>query len=106
MNKKEKIKQQRKNAAKLYGNRCKLCLKIFGKGFQFHHIGYRDNELKHSDFKSWYDYTMYIIPIIFGRPDGFALLCKTCHRLVTILQQIKDPDRFERVVSLARRSRK
>lgn len=105
MTQQSEIKQNRQYAAKLFGSKCELCLKKFGKNFQFHHIGYRKGEKKHSDFKSYYEYTKYIIPIIFARPKDFALLCKTCHHLITILQAFNDDVRFERVVYLARRSR-
>lgn len=106
MNKQKEIKQKREDTAKLFGNKCKLCLKKFGKNFHFHHIGYRDNEKKHSDFTSQYEYTIYVMPIIQNVPQAFALLCNTCHHLITILQAFKDNSRFERVVDLARRSRK
>ena len=106
MNKIQIIKEERKQVAKLFDSICKICLKKFGKNFHFHHIRYRKEEKKHSDFKSWYLYNKYILPIIQKMPEKFALLCKTCHQLVTILQAILDDSRFERVVDLARRSRK
>lgn len=106
MNQIQRIKNKRQQIAKLLGDHCVLCLRKFGKNFHFHHIGYRDNEKKHSDFKSWSDYNNYVLPIIEKIPEKFSLLCNTCHRLVSILQAIKDDSRFERVVDLARRSRK
>lgn len=106
MNKQKEIKQKREDTAKLFEKRCELCLKKFGKNFHFHHNGYRNNEKKYSDFTSTYEYTMYVMPIIQKMPQAFALLCNTCHHLITILQAIKDDARFERVVDLARRSRK
>ena len=105
MNKIEKIKIKRKQVAKLLGGKCVLCLKKFGKNFHFHHIEYRDNEKKHSDFASWVNYNEYVLTIIEKIPDKFSLLCNTCHRLVSILQSIKDDVRFEGLVNLARRSR-
>ena len=106
MNKKQKIKLKRKQVAELLGGKCILCLKNFGKNFHFHHIVYRKGEKRHSDFKSWISYNEYVLPIISRNYQRFALLCNTCHRLVSILQSIKDDSRFERVVDLARRSRK
>ena len=106
MNKINKIKLKREQLAKAFGGKCIICLKNFGKNFHFHHIGYRDNEKKHSDFTSWVQYNQYVLPIIENTPAHFALLCKTCHRLISILQSIKSNDRFERVVHLARDSRK
>ena len=106
MNQIQIIKEERKQVAELLGGVCVLCLKKFGKNFHFHHIGYRKGEKKHSDFSSWYLYSLYVLPIIKKIPDKFALLCKTCHQLITILQAINDDLRFERVVDLARRSRK
>ncbi len=105
MNKKDKIKLKRKQVAILLGEKCILCLKKFGKKFHFHHIEYRIGEKKHSDFKSWIEYNEYVLPIIEKLPDKFSLLCNTCHRLVSILQVIKDDVRFEGLVDLARRSR-
>ena len=106
MNKINKIKIKRKKVATLLGGRCILCLKKFGANFHFHHIGYRKDEKRHSDFKSWINYNEYVLPIINKIPEKFALLCNTCHRLISILQVIKDDSRFERVVDLARKSRK
>lgn len=105
MNKIKHIKIKRAQVGALLGNKCNLCLKKFGKNFHFHHIGYRYNEKRHSDFKSWIKYNEYVLPIIQKLPEKFALLCNTCHRLISILQYIKDDARFERVVDLARRSR-
>ncbi len=105
MNQIQIIKNERKKVATLLGGVCVLCLKKFGKNFQFHHIGYRDDEKKHSDFKSWVDYNEYVLPIIPKFPDKFTLLCNTCHRLVSILQAIRDDLRFEGLADLARRSR-
>ena len=106
MNKIDKIKLKRKTVAILLGGKCILCLKKFGKKFHFHHVQYRIGEKKHSDFSSWVQYNEYVLPIVQSIPEKFALLCNTCHRLVSILQSIKDDARFERVVDLARRSRK
>ncbi len=105
MNKTDKIKLKRKQAAQLLGNVCKICLKQSKKNLHFHHIGYQKDEKKHSDFKSWVDYNEYVLPIIINNPNRFTLLCITCHRLISILQSIKDDSRFERVVTMARRSR-
>ena len=105
MTKYKEIKDKRKQVAILLGGKCALCGKSFGKHFNFHHIEYRKDEKKHSDFKSWFDYSEYVLPIISKFPDKFELLCKTCHHLITILQAIKDDIRFEKLVDLARRSR-
>ena len=86
MNKIQKIKIKRKQVASLLGGKCVLCLKKFGKNFHFHHIEYRENEKRHSDFASWTSYNEYVLPIIQRLPDKFSLLCNTCHRLVSVLQ--------------------
>lgn len=106
MNKIDKIKLKRKQVSILLGGKCTLCLKNFGKNFHFHHIQYRIGEKRHSDFTSWMKYNEYVLPIIQKIPEKFSLLCNTCHRLISILQSIKDDSRFERVVDLARKSRK
>lgn len=105
MNKLNEIKIKRKQVAVLLGGKCIICLKNFGKNFHFHHIEYRVGEKKHSNFKSWIKYNEYVLPIIQNFPTKFALLCNKCHRLISILQSIKDDSRFERVIHLARRSR-
>ncbi len=105
MNQIQEIKEKRKKVAKLLGGVCMMCLKKFEKNFHFHHIGYRQEEQKYSDFNSWLLYNRYVLPIIQKTPAKFALLCNTCHHLITILQAINDDSRFERVVDLARRSR-
>jgi len=106
MNQIQIIKEERRQVAALLGGECVLCLKKFGKNFHFHHIQYKENEKKHSDFKSWFHYNNYTLRIIKKCPERFTILCKTCHHLITILQAFNDDSRFERVVDLARRSRK
>lgn len=106
MNRLNEIKLKRRQISILLGGKCVLCLKKFGKNFHFHHIQYRIDEKKHSDFTSWVRYNEYVLPIIEKIPEKFTLLCKTCHRLISILQCIKDDSRFERVVDLARKSRR
>jgi len=106
MNKINKIKLKRKQiTTTLFNGICFICKKQTRKGFSFHHIGYRSDEKKHSDFTSWVQYNEYVLPIICKMPKKFALLCNKCHRLISILQSIKDNSRFERIVDLARRSR-
>ena len=106
MNQIQKIKEERRQVAALFGSVCFVCKKSIRKGMSFHHIEYRDKELKHSDFTSWIEYNEYVLPIIQKIPEKFALLCNKCHRLVSILQMIKSDTRFERLVKLARASRK
>ena len=105
MNQMSIVQQKRKCTAKLFNNICYVCEKKFGGKFHFHHVQYRNGELKYSDFKSWVQYNEYVLPIIQKIPDKFALLCNTCHRLISILQSIRNGDRFERLVKLARESR-
>ncbi len=101
----DSIKQYRKKVSNLFDGHCYICLKKFGKNFHFHHIEYRTEELKHSDFNSFFKYNSYVLPIIETMPDKFALLCHKCHRLLGFLQSIKNDSRFERLVDLSRRSR-
>jgi len=106
MNKLKQIKLKRKQVSILLGGKCIICLKNFGKNFNFHHVGYRLGEKKHSDFKTWIKYNEYVLPVIQNTPVHFTLLCNKCHRLISILQSIKSDSRFERLVNLARDSRK
>lgn len=112
MNQLDKIKLERKQVAKLFDGECNVCIKKFGKGFHFHHISYREEEKTYKDFKdhlnqqqNWIDYTKYVLPIIRKYPDEFALLCQKHHKFVEMLIKLKD-DKFEKLIDLARRSRK
>ena len=105
MTRKHDIQQLRQQAAQLYHNRCYVCHKAYGKQFQFHHIVYLRTDKKHSDFTNWYDYAEYVHPVILADPGRFCLLCHTCHRLVSIMQHIKDDERFSRLVLLTKISR-
>ncbi len=106
MNKLERVKIKRKQLQEKLGGTCYVCQKSKLRGMSFHHIIYRKGGKIHSDFKNWISYNEYVLPIIEKFPDQFALLCITCHRLISILQRIKDNDRFERVIDMSRRSRK
>ena len=106
MNQLDEIKNERRKVATLLGGQCVICLKKFGKGFNFHHIKYKQNEKIHADFNSWLTYNRYILPRIIAELERFALLCKTCHRLVSIMQAINNNARFERLVKLTRDSRR
>lgn len=99
------LRKKRIEAAEALGGRCAICEKKFGKRFQFHHVYYPDGWLVHSDFSSNARYNEYILPKIVTNPEIFRLLCHTCHRLVSIIQSIKDDGRFERLVATARESR-
>ena len=100
-----KIKEKRDETAVLFNNQCTICLKKYGKNFHFHHVYYVEGQKKHSDFKSALDYNEYILPVIADNTAQFELLCRTCHRLLTIMQMIKDNARFERLIELTKRSR-
>jgi len=106
MNKLEEIKKKRVQISKQhFEEKCFVCKKLIKKGLSFHHVGYRKDEKRHSNFKSWIEYNEYVLPIIQKNPNRFALLCQKCHRLVSILQAIKGDSRFDRLVTLASRSR-
>lgn len=112
MNQTEKIKEERRQVAILFGSICSVCSKPFGKAFHFHHVSYREGEKTYKCFKehssqqrNWIDYTNYILPIIKKYPEEFALLCQKHHKFVEMLIKLKE-DKFEKLIELARRSRK
>lgn len=106
MNQRDEMKKKRAKVAVVFDNMCFICHKKFGYNFHFHHIKYQSQEKKHSDFKNWIEYSDYILPIIKKNPHRFSLLCNTCHRLISIIQSIKNEERFDRLIEMSRKSRK
>lgn len=105
MNRLLSVKLYRKRVAKLFNSECYICKKNFGKHFNFHHIEYRKDEKIYKDFKNGTYYNEYVLPIIEKNPDKFALLCKSCHRMLGYLQNIKSDSRFWRLCHLSNLSR-
>ena len=104
MKQKEKeIIQQRKQhvADRIYGNVCAGCTKKYRKGFGFHHLEYREDELTHRDFKNTFEYQNYILPIIESRPLDFKLLCNKCHYVIENWKRYNS-EKFERLVEIVR----
>ena len=104
INKKEEIKKYKRQVAILFNSECYVCKKKYGKRFHFHHLTYRDNEKTYRDFKSNYNYQVYILPIIEERPRDFELLCFKHHYLVEILKRFKS-ERLERLFVVVRKSK-
>ena len=88
---------KRKIAAKpQFDLKCRVCHKKFGKYFVFHHKEYITGEKTYKDFKTTYDYNLYILPIIDKDPNRFRLFCKGHHSLVEKLKRLKK-DKFARL---------
>lgn len=104
MNKSQRIKLLRKEAAETLGGRCYVCNRPFGKGFSFHHIWYKETDKKYSDFKNNDSYNQYVLPIVNSEPERFALLCIRHHKMVEILKALKE-DKFFRLINLVNHSR-
>ncbi len=85
-------------------NRCYVCHKKFGKHFTFHHKRYLASDKIYSDFKTTYDYNLYVLPIIDKDPNRFTLLCKGHHTLVEKLKRFK-PERLERLFRVVKESK-
>ena len=101
----ESNKLKRKIASKKqFDLRCKVCHKKFGKNFTFHHKEYISGELIYKNFKTTYDYNLYILPIIDKDPNRFTLLCKGHHILVEKLKRFK-LDKLERLFEVVRDSK-
>lgn len=66
-------------AKSLFGGKCFVCHKKFGKRFTFHHLFYLKREKQWKDFKNRDDYYKYLHPKIIKQPDRFLLLCNICH---------------------------
>ena len=94
----------RKSTAAILGGRCDVCAAPFRAGFSFHHIGYNDGEKKYSDFKTWEDYQIYVMPIIQADTGRFALLCRKHHRPIELLKLMKR-ERLVRLMLLTMLSR-
>lgn len=96
--KEESDKLKRKIAAKpQFDLKCRICDKKFGKGFLFHHRRYVDGEKTWRDFKTTYDYNLYILPRVDEDPNRFRLFCKKHHNAVEMGKKWKK-ERFERYV--------
>ena len=88
---KERVYQIILSLAKLFSSRCNICHKKCkqGKGFAIHHIIYKQEEKKYSDFKKpsgendRLRYYQYLEPIVRSDKKRFTLLCNTCHSAVT-----------------------
>ena len=100
MNKQQKIYQKKLELAPLFGSKCGICHKRFGKGFVYHHVNYFDNGTVYSD-KEYHD-KIYIE--IQKNPENFMLLCKKDHFILEMLKRM-NPKRFNRLVKAVRRSR-
>lgn len=90
--------------AKIYGSKCFVCLKPFGKGFAFHHLWYLPNEKIYKDFKTGAEYEKHVIKEILNNPKRFILLCKKHHSAVEIMKRYK-PETMERLYSAVTMSR-
>ena len=99
------VRQMRKETAALFGSQCYVCRRPFGRHFSIHHLRYPPGWRRHSDFPSSTAYNEYVLPLIRQRPDVFLLLCRGCHRMVSITQRIADQSRFERLLTVMQRSR-
>ncbi len=95
---------KRKIAAKPHFDlKCKVCYKKFGKNFTFHHKKYLTGEKIYKDFKTTYDYNLYILPRIDGDPNRFTLLCVGHHNLVEKLKRFKK-DKLKRLFDVVNES--
>jgi len=103
MNKRKKISIEKKETAKLFGSRCFICHRRFGKRFLFHHKQYIEGERIHSDFKSTTDYNEYILPIIRKDKKRFILLCSGNHQTLERIKRMLPANRkrLYRAVSMS-----
>ncbi len=106
MNRREEsdILKRKVAAKKQFDLKCKVCYKKFGKYFTFHHKKYKVGEKIYKDFKTTYDYNLYILPIIDKDPNRFTLLCKGHHSTVEKLKRFK-LDKLERLFKVVKDSK-
>lgn len=102
---KESVKKRKMETAKLFGGKCAVCHKRYGRGFTFHHIRYAVGDKKYSDFRSNEKYNEYVLGIVAREPNRFALLCQGHHRMVEMLKLLKH-DKYERLLDLVKVSRR
>ena len=105
INKKDKIKKLKEEAAEFFDSVCAVCIKK-KKVMQFHHYEYREGEKTNKDFKNNDDYQLYILPIVIGRPEDFEYLCRSHHWKVTKATKTKETRRqLEQLLDVVRRTK-
>lgn len=94
---------ERELVARLFGSKCAVCLKNYGKKFLFHHTRYKDGEMIYSDFSNTTEYHEYLLPLIRLNPQRFRLLCVKCHYAVEALKKYKT-DKLDRLIRVVKDS--
>lgn len=104
LNKKDRLRLEKKLVAKKFKSRCYVCWKKFGKYFLFHHLKYIDGEPYYTDYKSSIDYNLALLPFIRKEPKRFMLLCRVHHHFLEWGKKLGD-DKFKRFCRARRMSR-
>lgn len=100
----EELKLQKKITSKLFGGKCYVCHRPWGKGFTFHHKKYISGEKTYSDFATPREYYEYLLPIIRKYPNRFAVVCSKHHRAVELGKKYK-LETWQRLYKLVNESR-
>lgn len=105
MNRKQEIRAKKAEAAKLFGSKCFICERKFGKGFTFHHLYYKIGEKTYRDFKNGDDYNEYIVEIVKKNPRQFILLCRKHHIVLEWMLMYKEAT-FKRLLKAIKMTKK
>lgn len=97
--------EKKRIAQELFGGRCAVCLKPYGKGFSFHHIEYRSDRLRSRDFKTTVTYHIYVLPEIKDEPWRFLLVCQAHHHYLEWGASIKNVEMWDRYLKAVEATR-
>jgi len=91
--------------SKLYGERCYVCHRKFGKGFTFHHLYYKEigREANENTIYTDRDYHERIYAEIRKNPKQFLLVCNKHHYNIEKLKKYttKKLDRLVKAVRMS-----
>lgn len=91
---------EKEACAKLYGSRCFVCHKKFGKRFTFHHKDYEEITTFYTDR----DYHEKLYKDIRATPAKFLLLCNRHHYSIESLKKY-NPKTLDRLIKAVKMSR-
>jgi len=102
MNQSDEMYKMKYEVSKLFGSKCFVCEKKYGRGFLYHHLVYKFGEPIYRDFSSTIKYNNFILPIIKKEPQRFLLLCSPCHTTLEKLKRRKKENFLRLLIALFR----
>ena len=96
----EQFKLRREALYELFGNQCYLCRQGKRKHFHLHHREYHPTESNYPRNSSSMNVRRKRLAEAEAHPERFALLCPSCHQMVTLLQHSSiDADRLKELIT-------